>query len=276
MSNANDKNNSPKNFTEFFEIYFQRIYSKIISLSAFKKGIVYLLIFCASFLSARVGILGEGFQNLTYLIIPNKIFVTDKNLMISDTTSENDAPNNDNKNNTVPPESEIVKKRSNSEENRNKKTDAETATNSDNTTLNQPRIQLNFNFSVNGIQGILGKTYFSGDNVSLEIKTNLDCYITLFCLDKKGIHGLFNNQLKPSLIRGGDEGETITFQLDDTMGNEAYFAIASHTFFDFDSEIKPKLLKILSEVGDKGPDFTKWIDLDNHKFFQKSIYFKHK
>jgi hypothetical protein len=263
-----DSQQTPKNFNELFELIFKKVYISISRMGKFTKFILGFLGVIVLFFLARVGVFGPGFQNVTYNILPFNIITTDKidsiplnrktiNIRNPDTISETS-------NHDTFPKGDI-KVQTSSREKIN-----------DSIGLTPERIAINFNFHVNNMQGIIGKTYYSGDNVSLIFSTNVDCYMTVFCIDKKNIIGLFNKKLEPQKILGGDNNETISFELDDTDGEEVYYAIASHNSFKFEKDIKPKLEKEISGLGSKGPDLVKNIELDENKFFQKSIYFKHK
>ena len=109
--------------------------------------------------------------------------------------------------------------------------------------IDTPKLQLlvEFNFEVLGsmgkIQGKLGRTYYTGDQLYLEIKTNLNCWLTVFCIDANGIKKVEPWNFDPFFVKENQLNRTF-FILDNTVGNEIYYAIASLKKFNFKKDIK--------------------------------------
>jgi hypothetical protein len=81
--------------------------------------------------------------------------------------------------------------------------------------------------------------------------------------------------LDPSRIEKEQTYEN-NFDLDETVGDEVYYAIAALEEFRFDEEIRPHLKKMSSGENSKGPVFSEYqIELPE-KFTQEQIYFTHR
>ncbi|MDO5970073.1 hypothetical protein Q4Q35_09655 [Flavivirga aquimarina] len=145
---------------------------------------------------------------------------------------------------------------------------------------NLPDILISFRFEVENElgrnKGSNGKTYFSGDKMILSINSNIQCWMSIFCVDLKGIHGVYNNSTSSGLFFPKENSHEIEFNLDDTVGPEIYIVVASHSEFNFEKDIKPKVQTLLQDQNPKGPTLYKyWLDLDN-EYYQSAIYFHHK
>ncbi len=122
--------------------------------------------------------------------------------------------------------------------------------------------------------GKLGDTSYDGDHLFISFKAGIQCWVSVFGVDSNGIHAVFRHKLDPSLI---EKGQTYTpdFELDKTVGNEIYYAIAASEPFNFHHEIEPHLKNVFGEGNSKGPSFSEYQLRLPEKFTQKFIYFKH-
>ncbi|MEI7664409.1 MAG: hypothetical protein WCK34_19530, partial [Bacteroidota bacterium] len=68
----------PKNFSQLSERIFQKCYGWFIKLNKYIKAALLFLVLIVLFFSARVGIFGEGFQNLTFVVLRIPVLPTDK------------------------------------------------------------------------------------------------------------------------------------------------------------------------------------------------------
>lgn len=122
--------------------------------------------------------------------------------------------------------------------------------------------------------GKLGDTCYHGDHLYISFKAGLSCWVSLFGVDSKGIYPVFRGKLAPSHIEK-EQNYTLDFKLDETVGNEIYYAIAASESFSFQEEIEPHLRNVFPTGDSKGPVFWEYqIELPE-KFTQKFIYFKH-
>lgn len=90
----------------------------------------------------------------------------------------------------------------------------------------------------------------SGSQITLKAVLGAPAWLTVFCMDRKGVHPLFRNKLEPSNVVAGSY--ILDFKLDDTQGREIYFAIAGETVFSFEEDIAPTLEQSFTN-GSKGP-----------------------
>ncbi len=144
--------------------------------------------------------------------------------------------------------------------------------------LEEPVISLYLNYHINDDMGKrigrLGDITYSGDEISLSIKANRDCWVCIICLDEKGIYPIFHNQYDPSFVEGGILYE-FKFNLDETVGIEIYYAIAAKDRFSYVLDIEPKIKSIFPEGQSKGPRFSEYmLDLSD-KYTQRHIFFYH-
>jgi hypothetical protein len=142
--------------------------------------------------------------------------------------------------------------------------------------LQKPALFLTLDYSVQGAQGSrIGKkndVCHNGDYISLCVIPSDSCWLTLFCIDSKGIHPLFNSGLEPQMIRG-EKPLFVKFNLDTTIGNDVYCAIAARKNYSFEKTIKPNLDK--SNAGVKGPDFGDFRLNIPRGFFYEYFGFRH-
>jgi hypothetical protein len=142
--------------------------------------------------------------------------------------------------------------------------------------LQKPALFLNMDYTITDAHGTrAGKKNdlcHNGDYIDLSVSSSDECWLTLFCLDSKGIHPLFNNSLEPKLIRG-EKFIQIKFNLDTTIGNEVYYAIAARKNFSFEKIVKPNLGKV--NTGGKGPDFGNYRLNLSRGFVSEYFGFKH-
>lgn len=142
------------------------------------------------------------------------------------------------------------------------------------TVIEKDRLNLELNFSVNAKQGILGHTYFSGDEVAISFGVDKSCYIFLISVDNNGMFDLFQKQFRSQHVSNNYK-EIIKFTLDDNVGEETILFLASHNFINYESDVKMKIQRLRESV-QKGPNLLKNIKLENDKIFYKIIYFAHK
>lgn len=141
-------------------------------------------------------------------------------------------------------------------------------------------ILLTFTFDVETdlgrVKGRIGRTYWSGNRIYLSINSNVECWLSIFSVDSKGVYGVYKRSKQPGLFKPQREPHVITFLLDDNVGPEIYYAIASHTKYDFVKDIKPKLENIFPDFKAKGPLFSNYrLDLGD-EYYQAVISFNHK
>ena len=205
---TNDKQ-PPKNFSQLFEPFFQKSYGWFVNLNKYLKATLLFLVLIILFFSARVGIFGEGFQTLTFVILRIPVLPTDKKWIDSPPTTNQSAAE----------KNKAAGKSDNT-------TADSTAQPNPSTSLPDPgkkdikgelpvsRIAVNLNFTVNDSQGQIGKTYSSGDNVTLFFRTDQDCYLLLICVDKNRVTSLLGEKPEPQYIKAGATDESISFVLD--------------------------------------------------------------
>lgn len=122
--------------------------------------------------------------------------------------------------------------------------------------------------------GKLGDNYYSGDHIYLSFNTGSPSWVTVFCVDSKGIQPVFRQKFSPSKVER-DKTYTLEFELDDTLGREFYYAIAASKKFDFEREIRVQLKEIFPEGNSKGPLFSEYSLELGSEFTQKLIHFNH-
>jgi hypothetical protein len=143
-----------------------------------------------------------------------------------------------------------------------------------------PDILLDFTFEVDDgtapTTAKVGGTYRSGDRVYLSVNSNVECWLSVFCVDSKGVYGVYNQSCQPGLFEPQDKAHVMTFVLDDTIGPEVYFAVVSHRRFNFAKQIEPKLRDLFPEMKAKGPVFSRYrLDL-GAGYYQAVVYFDHR
>ncbi len=139
-------------------------------------------------------------------------------------------------------------------------------------------IPLSLSYEIQGHMGRrtgkLGDVCYDEDYIYLYFAAGKNCWVSVFCVDSKGIHPVFRKELSPNYVEK-DETYTIDFELDETIGTEIYYAIAAYEKFSFEEDIKPYLDQVFSQGNSKGPAFSRY-ELKLPKMFtQKLIYFKH-
>lgn len=144
----------------------------------------------------------------------------------------------------------------------------------------KPDILLTFTFDVDNdsgrIKGRIGSTYWSGNRIYLMINSNVKCWLLIFSVDSQDVYGVYNRSKQPGLFKPNKEPHVITFLLDDNVGPEIYYAIASHTKFDFEEDIKPKLKSVFPDFKAKGPLFSNYRIGLGDEYYQAVISFNHK
>lgn len=122
--------------------------------------------------------------------------------------------------------------------------------------------------------GKLGDICYSGDQLTISFMAGIPCWVTVFGVDSKGIHPVFRTKLDPSLIEK-EQNYPLSFTLDETLGNEIYYAIAAPESFRFQEEIEPFLRCVFPSGNSKGPSFSEYQLELPEKFTQNFIYFNH-
>lgn len=123
--------------------------------------------------------------------------------------------------------------------------------------------------------GKLGATYYSGDRIDLSFSVGVASWLTVFCVDSKGIHKVFpKTSFDPLKVEKGHPYAT-SFSLDETVGTEIYYAIASDRQFNFQKDIEPKLKTLFPTGSAKGPVFSAYALKLSDDFTQQFIYFNH-
>ncbi|MEA3291120.1 MAG: hypothetical protein U9Q71_02245 [Pseudomonadota bacterium] len=114
-----------------------------------------------------------------------------------------------------------------------------------------------------------GATCYAGDRIRVGFTIGAPAWVTVFDVDAKGPHPVFQNKLDPSHVKS-DRPYTLTFPLDDTVGDEIFYVIASETQFSFKEDIEPHLMKKTMEYARvKGPRKSEYtLDLDPEMFLQ--------
>ena len=86
---------------------------------------------------------------------------------------------------------------------------------------------------------------------------------------------LWKKKFSPEKIEKNIDYSVQPFKLDETVGNEIYFIVASDKKFSFDKSIRPYLDKIFPQGSSKGPAFSKYqMELPAY-FAQRFVYFNH-
>lgn len=122
--------------------------------------------------------------------------------------------------------------------------------------------------------GKLGATVYSGDRIYLSFEASHACWLSVFGVDAKGIHPIFREKLSPSLIEK-ELKYTLDFILDETIGNEVYYAIAAHEEFSFEKDIQPHLRRVFPQGHTKGPKFSEYQLSLPPQYVVSMIYFQH-
>jgi len=141
-----------------------------------------------------------------------------------------------------------------------------------------PVIALSFGYEIEDDMGRrtgkLGEAVYSGDRIYLLVEAESNCWLSLFCVDAKGIHPVFREKFEPSFIEKG-KPYRLDFSLDETVGNEVYYAILAHQAFSFEADIRPNLQRVFPEGNSKGPKCSKFRLELPEQYTQKLIFFYH-
>lgn len=122
--------------------------------------------------------------------------------------------------------------------------------------------------------GTLGDAVYSGDRIFLSFSTSHSCWISVFGIDSKGIHAIVNFDFSPKFVEH-KQLYNYSFLLDETIGYEVYYAIASLNRFSFERDIKSYINESLYDNISKGPKNSKYeLKLPQH-LSQAMIYFNH-
>ena len=142
----------------------------------------------------------------------------------------------------------------------------------------EPVVPLWLTFEVEAQQsrraGKLGSPLQTGDSIVLTFRTGTQAWLTVFGIDRQGVHPVFGEGLEPVLVEA-EKAYAREFHLDDTVGLEVYYAVAATHRFDFESVIRPHLASVVSNNLGKGPA-TSPLDLDLPAGLSaKHIHFQH-
>ena len=122
--------------------------------------------------------------------------------------------------------------------------------------------------------GKLGETFQTGDTLYLSFSVGVPCWVTVFCIDGKGIQPVFGEGLNPVKVEKGVP-YSVDFTLNDTLGTEIYYAVARGKKFAFEQDIKPHLSQRFPKLNSKGPAISQY-DLKLPSDYRKKwIYFEH-
>lgn len=124
-------------------------------------------------------------------------------------------------------------------------------------------------------RGKLGDLCMSGNKIHISVKAGIDSWVTIIGIDaKRQPFPIFAKNFAPTSFNANNKYQRI-FRLDDTVGNEIYYAIASSEQFSFNKEIKPLLDEmILNATANE----TMFFDYDlkmPDKFSLEFFYFSH-
>lgn len=122
--------------------------------------------------------------------------------------------------------------------------------------------------------GKLGDICRSDDRIYLSFKMGIDCFVSVFSLDPKGIYPIFNNKLDPSYVKK-DYQYTLNFKLDHTSGQEIYYIVASLDAFKFNKDILPAIPNYSKHSISKGPEFSNYSLVLPRKFTSQVLHCKH-
>ncbi|MEI6138400.1 MAG: hypothetical protein WCP85_04000 [Mariniphaga sp.] len=229
---------------------------------------VLLIIVCLLFLFfvARLGFFGEPAEKVTFIVVNKKILPTDEPYISRDSIQKKQKTDSFSSNKKPDINSNIKKSEKSVKEQK--------AEDELDNVIDNERLNLSLNFLVNEKQGILNRSYYSGDQISLIFNVDIHCYIMLICIDNHDIYDLLNNNFSCQFL-SSKEDETIKYNLDNNIGHEAVIIFASKEKFNYENEIKPYLNNMQNTLR-KGPDLSKEINLNNKKISHKIIYYNHR
>ncbi len=119
--------------------------------------------------------------------------------------------------------------------------------------------------------GKLGETLRTGDHVFVSFKVGRPCWVTVFCIDSKGVQPVFGEGLDPLKVEKS-EFYTLDFKLNDTLGPEIYYAVAKTDKFRFKKHVEPYLKRRFPKLTSKGPARSQF-DLELPPQYQKKWFF---
>lgn len=145
--------------------------------------------------------------------------------------------------------------------------------------LDTEDININFSFFINNEPGIIGKTYFTNDNIKFKITPNKrKFYYIIIGKDSNGIFSLENNVFLVKKYSKPQPKELFTnsFILNSTLGSEVYYILYSNKKFEVSESVLESLKNI--KLINKGINFSKTeLKIELPKYLKQEIlYFYHK
>lgn len=110
------------------------------------------------------------------------------------------------------------------------------------------------------VPGKTGGVYKSGDQIKYIFNINNPGYVIFVCIDKNGVH-IINTDRKASFY---EKGGSFLFTLDNIIGHEVYYLLASERPFSYESEIRNTMLNAFNGKNQKGPDTDYYISPPNN------------
>jgi hypothetical protein len=122
--------------------------------------------------------------------------------------------------------------------------------------------------------GRIGDACCSGSHIFIRVQASDPVWLSVFGVDAKGIHPIFGNGLDPRYVEE-QQAYVRDFWLDETLGQEIYYAVARKRKFSFERDIEPRLATVFPTGSSKGPlpsrlDVGLPVD-----YAQRSVYFTH-
>ncbi len=128
------------------------------------------------------------------------------------------------------------------------------------------------------VQGVEGGKYRSGETLRFHFTPKADGYAYLFSLDTAGkFTPLWPDYASREArqVKAGEDYQTIEFRLDQSEGQEQFFAVASTRPFSYEEDVEPHL-QPKPLPGGKGVDpVLKLLELREDRFFHEKITFTH-
>ncbi len=128
------------------------------------------------------------------------------------------------------------------------------------------------------VQGAEGGKYRSGDTLRFHFTPAADGHAYLFSLDTAGkFTPLWPDYASREArqVKAGEDYQTIEFRLDQSEGQEQFFAVASTRPFSYEEDVEPHL-QPKPLPGGKGVDpVLKLLELKEDRFFHEKITFAH-
>ena len=130
-------------------------------------------------------------------------------------------------------------------------------------------VPLSFTFEIEnefGRQtGKHGMPCYRGDHIYLTFKVGIPSWVSVIWVDPKGVYGLFQETYDPSWVIANDI-YSMDKKLNDTVGTETFYFIASPKPFNYKKHIAPHLTRTAALSENKGPEQSSY-DLKLPKVF---------